>query len=157
MRLQLLFVLLVLPTISFAQDAKGVNEFLNNWHLAAADADADAFFDAMAEDGIYIGTDSHERWTKAEFIAFAKPYFDRGRAWDFKARDRSIHVSETGDLVWFSELLDTWMGVCRGSGVLQRTSDGWKIRQYHLSVTVPNEVIQDFIKLVQEHEADQKK
>jgi hypothetical protein len=49
------------------------------------------------------------------------------------------------------------MGVCRGSGVLEKTASGWKIRQYHLSVTVPNEVIRDFIKLIDGHPAIEKK
>jgi hypothetical protein len=51
-------------------------------------------------------------------------------------------------MVWFSELLSTWMGVCRGSGILAMTPQGWKIQQYHLSVTVPNDLIRDFITLV---------
>jgi hypothetical protein len=46
------------------------------------------------------------------------------------------------------------MGVCRGSGIVKKTPNGWKIEQYHLSVTVPNEIIKDFITLVKK--ADQK-
>jgi hypothetical protein len=42
------------------------------------------------------------------------------------------------------------MGVCRGSGVLQKKKSGWEIMQYHLSVTVPNDAINDFISLVDE-------
>jgi hypothetical protein len=112
-------------------------------------ADAPGFFDAMDEDCIYIGTDEAERWTKAEFAAFAKPHFDKGKAWDFKAYDRDIHISADGRYVWFSELLTTWMGVCRGSGILYKTESGWKFKQYHLSVTVPNDIIKDFISLVE--------
>ena len=140
-----------------AQETQQIHAFLDQWHVAAAQADEGAFFGSIADDGIYIGTDAHERWTKTEFLTFAKPYFDRGQAWDFKPRDRDIHQSSDGNLVWFSELLDTWMGVCRGSGVLEKTVSGWKIRQYHLSVTVPNEVINDFIKLIQGHPAVDKK
>ena len=137
---------------TYGQSGGDVNQFIDAWHLAATKADGTTFFGSMAEDAIYIGTDATERWTKSEFVTFAKPYFDRGKAWDFKPRDRDIHVTSDMQSVWFSELLDTWMGVCRGSGVLVRTQQGWKIQQYHLSVTVPNAIIKDFIALVDNFE-----
>ena len=133
-----------------------INQFIDGWHLAAAKADAKTFFGAMADDAVYIGTDKTERWTKSEFVGFAKPYFDKGKAWDFKPHDRDVHVTSDGQNVWFSELLDTWMGVCRGSGVIVKTQDGWKLKQYHLSVTVPNAIIKDFITLVDNFEMRQK-
>lgn len=131
---------------------KEINDFIDAWHLAAARADATLFFSSMDEDCIYIGTDATERWTKSEFLTFAKPYFDRGKAWDFKPYDRDLHVSETGHYVWFSELLTTWMGTCRGSGILVRSEGKMKLKQYHLSVTVPNDIIKDFISLVDQWE-----
>lgn len=139
--------LIAFPLLSNAQH-EDIHRFLDNWHRAAARADAKTFFESMAENSIYIGTDETERWTKQEFLSFAKPYFDRGRAWDFKPYDRDIHVSADGQYVWFSELLSTWMGVCRGSGILRKSGERWLIEQYHLSVTVPNEIIRDFISLV---------
>jgi hypothetical protein len=129
---------------------------LNRWHAAAARADV-TFFDFIAEDGVYIGTADSERWVKQEFMQFAKPYFERGSAWDFKPYDRQIMLGANGEYAWFSELLTTWMGVCRGSGILVRKSDGWKLKQYHLSVTVPNEIIGDFIKLVDGFERKKQK
>jgi hypothetical protein len=122
-----------------------VNTLLDNWHRAAAEANGEVFFGLMAENSLYIGTDSWERWTKPEFYAFAKPYFARGKAWDFTPRDRRIDFSKDGKTLWFSELLDTWMGTCRGSGVMIKDKKEWKLVQYHLSVTVPNERIQEFI------------
>jgi hypothetical protein len=141
---------------SLAQSGSDINQFIDAWHLAATKADAATFFGSMADDAIYIGTDATERWTKSEFVTFAKPYFDRGKAWDFKPRDRDVHVTSDKQNVWFSELLDTWMGVCRGSGVIVRTQQGWKIQQYHLSVTVPNAIIKDFISLVDNFEKSDK-
>lgn len=137
----------------FAQKKhEDIHHFIDQWHQAAADAKGDLFFTSMAEDAIYIGTDASERWTKAEFMTFAKPYFDKGKAWDFKPFDRDVHVTSDGKNAWFSELLTTWMGVCRGSGILIKTKQGWKIQQYHLSVTVPNDIIKDFISLVDAYE-----
>jgi hypothetical protein len=129
-------------------ESDSINLFLDKWHRAAATANADVFFGSMADSSVYIGTDATERWTKSSFIGFAKPFFDRGKAWDFKPYDRDLHVTMDGEHAWFSELLTTWMGVCRGSGMLTKTTAGWKLDQYHLSVTVPNDAIQDFISLV---------
>ena len=160
MHLRLAFTTFALTIVinSVAQkDTAAINTFIDKWHLAATTADLKSFFDAMAKDAIYIGTDSSERWTKEEFYRFAKPYFDRGKAWDFKPFDRDIHVSNDGQFAWFSELLVTWMGACRGSGILRKTADRWEIKQYHLSVTVPNDAINDFISLVNNFNKNQKR
>lgn len=142
-------LLLLVSRTAFSQtDTVAIHTFIDNWHLAATKADAQAYFGAIADNGFFIGTDATERWNKKQFLAFAKPYFDKGKAWDFKAHNRTVHVSNDGRFVWFSELLTTWMGVCRGSGILENTPQGWKIQQYHLSVTVPNDLIRDFITLV---------
>ena len=133
-----------------------IHQFIDLWHQAAAKADGNAFFGSMTENSIYIGTDATERWTKTEFMAFAKPYFDKGSAWEFKAYDRDLHVTSNGKIAWFSELLTTWMGTCRGSGVLRKTRQGWKLEQYHLSVTVPNDIIKDFISLVDSYQNQKK-
>lgn len=153
----LLIILFLLVSVqAFSQDTVAIHKLLDEWHLAAAKADANTYFGAIADHGIFIGTDASERWNKEQFLAFAKPYFDKGKAWDFRAYGRSVHVSNDGRFVWFSELLTTWMGVCRGSGVLEKTAGGWKIQQYHLSVTVPNDLIRDFITLVANFEKAEK-
>jgi hypothetical protein len=52
-----------------------------------------------------------------------------------------VSVDGAGRLAWFDEDRATErLGPCRGSGVLRREGDGaWKIVQYNLAVTVPNE------------------
>ena len=157
MKHTLLVLMLLVATQAFSQaDTTAIHKFVDDWHMAATKADGKAYFGMIADNGIFIGTDASERWNKQQFLAFAKPYFDRGKAWDFKAYDRSVHVSNDGRFAWFSELLTTWMGVCRGSGVLEKTSNGWKIQQYHLSVTVPNDLVRDFITLVDNFEKAKK-
>jgi hypothetical protein len=151
----LMLLLATSANLAFSQQQE-VNVFIDNWHQAAAKANAEAFFSSMAENSVYIGTDETERWTKSEFYKFAKPYFDKGKAWAFTARDRDLHFSDDGKYVWFSELLATWMGTCRGSGVLHKTTAGWKIEQYHLSVTIPNDIIKDFISLVDNYSKQKK-
>ena len=44
-------------------------------------------------------------------------------------------------------VLDTWMGVCRGSGVVKKVNGDWKIEHYVLSLTVPNENINAVVKV----------
>lgn len=132
-------------TINPETEKKAINTLLNDWHLAAAKADYNGYFGKIAEDGIYIGTDATENWDKKAFIAFSKPYFDKGKAWDFKALERNIYFSKDGKTAWFDELLDTWMKVCRGSGVLEKQGKEWKIKHYVLSMTVPNDAIKEVL------------
>lgn len=115
-----------------------VDSLLTNWHRAAASAHFEDYFSKMAQDAVYIGTAPEEHWTKDEFKAFAKPYFRKGQTWDFEAIKRSVNFSDRAQLAWFDELLETWMGVARGSGVLVKNDGEWKIKQYVLSFTIPN-------------------
>jgi hypothetical protein len=51
------------------------------------------YFGHFAANGVFMGTDATERWTVSEFRVWAKPYFDRKKAWNFKPRDRHIAFS----------------------------------------------------------------
>jgi len=62
-------------------------------------------------------------------------------------------MSESANIVWFDELIDTWMGTCRGSGVLEKKEDSWKIKQYVLSVAIPNDDIQAVIDIKKKNDA----
>lgn len=115
-----------------------INELLDSFNKAAARADFDRYFSYYSDDAIFIGTDATENWDKKSFMAWSKPYFDRGRAWDFTSVQRHIFFDKSGQTAWFDELLSTQMKICRGSGVLTRQGKDWKINQYVLSMTVPN-------------------
>lgn len=126
-----------------------INELMDNWHQAAATADEDVFFEGtMTEDGIYLGTDASERWLRDELKEWSKEYFDRESAWSFSAKQRTIYFSNDGKTAWFEEMLDTWMGDCRGSGVLEWTSKGWRLKHYDLSIMVPNDQVEGYLKLI---------
>lgn len=128
--------------------AAAIDSLASRWHRAAAQADSAAFFGRMTNDAIYIGTDKTEHWTKDQFLAFASPYFARGKAWAFKAIERHVFYDPNSQTAYFDELLDTWMGPCRGTGVVKRDGpNGWKIAHYTLSVTVDNDKIKGFIDL----------
>ena len=130
--------------------ASTINRILDDWHAAAASANAQKYFGMISADGVYLGTDATENWDKNSFMAFAKPYFDKGDAWKFTPKNRQVYFSDDNNIAWFNEQLDTWMGPCRGSGVLEKQANGeYKIRQYNLSILVPNDLVQDYLKLLQ--------
>jgi hypothetical protein len=117
---------------------------LDDFHLAAAQADEARYFAHFDGNAVFLGTDATERWTKSEFQAYAHPYFAKGKAWSFHATRRAITVSSDGKTAWFDEDLATPnLGPCRGSGVLVLKDGLWKITQYNLALTVPNAVAKD--------------
>lgn len=126
---------------------KNVNKVLDDLNAFAAQADFKSYFDLFAEESTFIGTDAAEVWDKKQFMAYSQPYFDKGKAWNFRSVKRNIYFSKDGMLAWFDEILDTQMKICRGSGVLERVGNKWKIKQYVLSVTVPNDVVDDVVKI----------
>ncbi|MCB9285868.1 MAG: nuclear transport factor 2 family protein [Lewinellaceae bacterium] len=133
---------------SAPDEAAAINALLDGWHKAAATADEEVFFGSMTADGIYLGTDASERWLRDELRTWAKAAFERDTAWAFSPHNRQLYFAQNGQTAWFEEQLDTWMGPCRGSGVLTKTAEGWKISHYNLAALVPNEKIQAFIELV---------
>jgi len=144
-----LFLLTSLVHAASADPAttKQVNTFIDAWHDDAANARM-AYFDKIAPDGVYIGTDRTELWHKEDFKVWAKPFFDRKKAWAFKATRRNVYTSGDGKTIWFDELLDTQMGPCMASGVLRRTANGFEIEHYQLSMAVPNDVAKSVTQLI---------
>lgn len=149
MRNNLFALLAFTACFATAQDVakKNISEVLGAWHKAAATANYEDYFSKMTSDGVFLGTDATENWQNEEFREFSKPYFDKGEAWSFSAVERNIYVNEGKTLAWFDELLDTRMGLCRGSGVLEKSESGWKIAHYVLSLAVPNENVAQLVAL----------
>ena len=147
-----LTVFFLLSCVGRNQPGKAEEEILHilidQWHQAAATADEDIFFGFMTVSCIYLGTDITEKWKRDELKEWSIKFFDRESAWAFTPFEREIYFS--GNTAWFDEKLETWMGECRGSGVLVYIDGEWKLDHYHLSVTIPNEKIQGFISLVSE-------
>ena len=121
-------------------------------HAAAASADGAAYFALFAPDARFIGTDATERWTLAEFRAYAEPYFARGQGWTYTPVERTVTLApiQCMCIAWFDEVLDSQSyGVTRGSGVLRKTRAGWKIEQYVLSFAVPNDRARAVVEAIQ--------
>ena len=135
------------PVAILTTNKQQINITLDSWHKAAAKADYPTYFNLMTSNGVFIGTDPTENWQNEAFKVFAKPYFDKGKAWDFTPLERNIYLSPDQKTAWFDELLDTQMKICRGSGVLQKQNGEWKIAHYVLSITIPNENTTEVVKL----------
>lgn len=155
-----LLILLGLASFAYTQQPGSsaglineVEQTLDRWHRAAAEADFDAYFGLMTEDSHFLGTDASENWSFEEFKVFSKPYFQRGRAWSFSRVDRNIFGEPEGEFAYFDELLNTQMGLCRGSGVLQKVNGEWKIQHYVLSIAVPNEDVDAVVARKKSHDS----
>lgn len=138
-----LLVALICSYGLYAQDSKKleVEQHLDRWHEAAANADYESYFDLMVEPGVFVGTDATEHWDLSAFKNFSKPYFDKGKAWSFTSIERHIYLTDSGQTAYFDELLETHMGICRGSGVMLLKKGSWKVAQYVLSIAVPNDQV----------------
>ncbi|MFQ5533953.1 MAG: nuclear transport factor 2 family protein [Sphingomonadales bacterium] len=129
------------PEIIAALDAEkqAVARTLDRFHDAAAKADGETYFALFAEDGVFIGTDAGERWSVSEFKAYAEPHFFKGHGWTYVPAERHIDLAPGENVAWFDEILmNEKYGTSRGTGVLVRSKEGWKIAQYHLTFPIPN-------------------
>jgi len=141
-------ILLIFGLFAFKPvDPHKLDKQLDDWHLAASEANYDGYFGQMDDSFIFLGTAPGERWDKKQFSDFSKPYFDKGKAWSFTASNRMWNFSKNGKMAWFDEDLDTWMRGCRGSGILLRKKGEWKLVYYNLTVLIENEKINAFIDL----------
>ncbi len=156
MKKLIVLIIIVYNVISCVNNAKfnpeteteTINQFLDDWHHSAAIADEDIFFGSLDSNAVYLGTDPCERWTKQEFMDWGLKYFERDTAWAFTPYNRLLQFSDDGKYAWFDELLETHMGTCRGSGVMQKYPDGWKIKYYNLAVAINNDKMNDYRKLI---------
>lgn len=130
-----------------AENERQINGLLDSLNTAATRADFKSYFNLYTDDAIFTGTDATERWNKQEFMRWAKPIFEKGRAWQFTSLQRHIYIDTSEKFAWFDELLNTQMKICRGSGVVKKQGGNWKIQQYILSITAPNEILDPIITL----------
>ena len=125
-----------------------LNKFLNEWHDDASNS-RQAYFDKIAPEGIYIGTDKTERWNREEFRTWAAEYFAKPSAWAFTPLHRNVIIATDGRIAWFDEQLSSGMGVLQASGVLRIEGEVPTILHYHLSLTIPNGLVGEITKLIQ--------
>lgn len=129
-----------------ATDLKMAQDTLDQFHLAASQADGETYFRLFTDDAVFFGTDASERWTLEAFKAFASPYFESGQGWTYVTTERHINISHEGLHASFDELLHSESyGQCRGTGVLRLVDGQWKVEQYHLTIPLPNALALDVV------------
>jgi len=113
---------------------------MSAWHTAASIGAFDLYFDSMTDDAVFMGTDASERWGKGAFMEYAREPFSDGHGWTYVASDQHVAFSADRRTAWIDEVLahETY-GTLRGTGVLVKVGDDWKIAQYSLTFLVPNE------------------
>jgi hypothetical protein len=133
-----------------------IGKTLDAFHQAESKADGKAYFDLFAPDAVFIGTDASERWPIEAFRAYAMERFQQGKGWTYKPRERHVTLAQIPCqcIAWFDELLDNAKyGTSRGTGVLTRTDQGWKIEQYALTFPIPNNLAADMTARIKEYES----
>lgn len=122
---------------------------LDEFHAAAADADEKRYVATLAPGVVFLGTAPGERWAGEAFRAFVHSYFSRGKGWSYIPSGRSIDVALDGQTAWFDETVENaHYGACRGTGVLRRDGEEWRIEQYNLTIPVPDELAAELVEQI---------
>jgi hypothetical protein len=128
------------PPVDRSAAEREVARELDDLHDAAARSDLARYFAHYAPGAVFLGTDATERWDLAAFHAYADPRFAQGKGWVFHVVRRGVEISQDGGVAWFDEdLTGEKLGPARGSGVLVREGERWRVAQYNLALTVPND------------------
>lgn len=122
---------------------------LDDFHDAAWHGDEVRYLGHMTEDAVFMGTDEWERWPKhPDFTDYVGRRFEDGVGWRYKSVERVIRIADSGETAWFDEVVySETSGRFRGTGVLVRENDRWKIAHYSMSFLVFNENWDDVIEL----------
>lgn len=132
-----------------------IEAVLDDFHRAASEPDGARYFGHMTEHAVFLGTDATERWSRAEFEAFAAPYFDSGQGWTYEKLERHVYLAPDAATAWFDERLwNESYGECRGTGVLRRAADVWRIAHYNLVFPIPNDLAGEFTAKIKEVQGD---
>jgi len=117
-----------------------INQKMDDFHDAADKGDRMRYLNHFAEDGVFMGTDDWERWPYEEFSKYVNKHFKDGKGWSYRPVKRFINTNMQKDMAWVDEIVESekW-GRFRGTVVLEKSEQGWKIKHYSLTKLVPNE------------------
>jgi|SRR6056300_1100058 len=154
----LLAALVILASAKASPQAEAQAEaeaVLDSLHRYASEAALEPYLGLFTEDGVFLGTDRSERWPMAEFAPYVAARFATGTGWTYHPAERQLAFSEDGTLAWFDEVVvGTRMGPCRGTGVLRKTAEGWRIAHYSLTLLVPNDLAPGVVDRIDAYEQE---
>ncbi len=134
----------IAETAPLSPAEQSVKTVINDFHLAAAQADTERYFQRSAPDLVFLASDPSERFDIDQLRAFAEPYFSQGKGWVATPTEQHVVVAEGSKIAWFDERLESVaFGEMRASGVLRQDDDGWRIVQYNVGFPVPNALARD--------------
>ena len=142
----------------YSRRTADVEQMLDAYHDAASRADAPEYFGYFSPDAYFIGTDATERWTIDQFKQYVLPFMSKGQGWAYRPQQRHVTFLLANDhnpqVAWFDEILQSdRFGVVRSSGVVIREDHRWKIAQYHLTVPVPNDLMDQVVAMIRADES----
>mgnify|MGYP006186873363 CR=1 FL=1 len=81
---------------------------------------------------------------------YVKERFKEGAGWTYTSVERHINFADDGQTAWLDEIIVSkkW-GRFRGTGVVTKQNNSWKIAHYSMSVLVANEAFVDIAKINQ--------
>ena len=127
-------IIIIVYILIGQNDKELINKVLDDLHHYASEADGVKYFSLFDSDAVFFGTDATERWSINEFKDYALKRFENGTGWTYYPINRNIYLNN-----------DKY-GVFRGTGVLIKTNEGWKISQYNLLLPIPNNLLIDYSK-----------
>ena len=139
--------LIIIIFLIINNDKVYINKVLDDLHLFASQAKGKEYFKLFDDDAIFFGTDANERWTKLKFEEYAMERFKTGSGWTYNSISRNIYLDNDKNTAWFDEELNNEKyGVFRGTGVLVKINNIWKIKQYNLLLPIPNDLLIEYSK-----------
>lgn len=135
------------PVVNLAAEKAVITETIHNSIRWALNKNKDLLLNSVAQDADFFIYHPTTTSTIVGYPAFAEMvdrFFMREefRATGYEIKNLRINLSRTGDVAWFSALLDdfgTWKNEptdwinCRWTGVLEKRQERWVIVQMHFS------------------------
>ncbi len=137
------------PALPSDAPAGSAQWLLHDVHRAKAEGDGERYFGHFAADGVFLGTDRAERFSLAGVRAILGPYYAHGARPTTIPIEQVVYPSADGGWAWFEQLVERQhVGRMRGTGVLRRVDDTWKLVHYNVVLTVPDDLTEDFARRI---------
>ena len=133
------------PAVDVEAEKARVKTALDQWIQAIETEDTELMSKVFAHDSdlVMIGTDPAEYFVGWEALReILQRWFETTDSVDLSVRNQAIKVHKSGEVAWFSQLIDwkviapeefTYEGI-RVTGVLEKRNDNWVFVQSHSSV-----------------------